>query len=166
MEMTKSIIDLLSSFCVLGGVLLAAYKAIALFNYKYDAEIRNMYIENCRNVRNIMGKIMITGVIDESDCEEIKRNLQDAMLFLHEDVVKFVSQVYNVITSLKDNEITLEDTYDEPVRKIKIERSEIARNTLVELNKKSLLVYRKHIVKDGLTSEKFKKILNIENNKK
>ena len=166
MELAKSIIELISSICVLGGVIWMAYKAVALFHYKYDAEIRNMYIENCRNVRNIMGKVMTTGEIDEFDCEGIKINLQDAMLFLHEDVVKFVSQVYNIITSLKDNKISLEDTFEGPDRKIRIEKREVARNTLVDLNRKSLLIYRKHIVKDRLTSEKLEKILNIGNDKK
>ncbi len=165
-ELAKSIIDLISSIFILGGIIWAAYKAVALFNYKYDAEIRNMYIQNCKNVRKIMGKVMTTGIVDESDCEEIKRNLQDAMLFLHEDVVNFTFQVYNVITSLKDNIITLEDTFDASVKKEKAEKIYKARNRLVDLNKKSLSIYRKHIVKDGLTSEKFKKILDIKNDKK
>ena len=38
-------------------------------------------------------------------------------------------------------------------------------NRLVDLNKMSFLVYRKHIVKDGLGFDKFKKILDYKYDK-
>ena len=42
MELAKSIIDLISSGLVLGGIMWGAWKAATFFSYKYDAE--NGYI--------------------------------------------------------------------------------------------------------------------------
>ncbi len=162
MELAKSVIDLISSIFILGGIIWATYKAVALFNYRYDSEIRKMYIDNCKSIREIIGRVMISGVVTTNDYEEVKEVFQNSVLFLHKDVVDFTFQVYNVIATIEYNEIDLADAYDDNIRKEKAEKICNARNKLVDLNKKSLIIYRKHIVNDGINFGRFKDIINGE----
>lgn len=163
MELAKSIIDLISSGLVLGGIMWGAWKAVTFFNYKYDSDIRNLYIENCKKIRSIMGKVISTREADDNDIKLAQTLLQDALIFLHEDIVDYLKNVCNAIIDLNCYKIDLEIFYGtEMERKEYFSRNTNAFNRLVNFNKQSFLVYRKHIVKDGLRFDKFKKILDYK----
>ena len=161
MELAKSIIELISSGLVLVGIIWGTWKAKAFFSYKYDAEIRSMYIKNCNNVREIMGRIISRGEAKESDIKAIRQPLQDAYLFLHQDIIKFLQKVYKVTVDMWENSLTLE-TFNEPTQtqKQQIELHDKLMLEMKSLNKQSYKLYRKHIVNDGFNASKFEELLN------
>lgn len=166
MELAKSIIDLISSGLVLGGIIWGAWKAATFFNYKYDSDIRNLYIENCKKIRSIMGKVISCREADNNDIYQIQTLLQDALIFLHKDIVNYLKNVCDAMISLNCYKIDLEAFYGtDAERKEYFSKHTDAFNRLVDLNKMSFLVYRKHIVKDGLGFDKFKKILDYKYDK-
>lgn len=163
MELAKSIIELISSGLILVGIIWGSIKAKAFFSYKYDAETRNMYIESCKQIRNIMGIIINEREATDNDINQVQVLLQDALIFLHEDIANYLHDVCKAMIDLNCYKIDLEAFYGtENERKEYMERHTQAYNKIISLNKQSFLVYRKHIVNDGLGFDKFKKILDYK----
>ena len=167
MELAKSIIDLVSSGLILGGIIWGAFKAKAFFSYKYDTEIRNMYIGNCKQARDVMGKVITTREVTNDDFHNIQTLLQDALIFLHKDIANYLKKVCDSMIDLNYYKIDLKSFYGTNTeRKEYLSKHTDAFNRLVDLNKQSFLIYRKHIVNDGLGFDEFKKILDYKHDKK
>ena len=167
MENFKNLIELISAGTVIVGTIVIAVKAVGFFNYKYDSDIRNLYIENCKKIRAIMGKIISAGEAENSDIYSAQVLLQDALIFLHKDVANYLKEVCDAIVVLTCYKVDLAThNLPEDKRQEYIDKNEDALNKILDLNKQSFLIYRKHIVKDGLGFDKFKKILDYKHDKK
>lgn len=166
MEDFKNWIELISAVTVIIGTIIVSVKAIGFFNYKYDSDIRNLYVENCKKIRAIMGKIISTGEVENRDVYSAQALLQDALIFLHEDVANYLKEVCDAIVILISYKVALvTHNIPEEKRQEYIGKSTDTLDKISDLNKQSFLIYRKHIVKDGLGFDKFKKILDYKHDK-
>ena len=163
MELAKEIIELLTSICFLIGTIVAGYKATMFFSYKHDTEIRKLYINNCKEVRKIMGKIIQTRKADLNDFYQLSSLFQDAVLFLHKDIVAFVREVLTTVNRFEATNMSLKDIFENENNKQEtIKQNNLAFDKLCELNKKSFEVYRKHILHDGLGIITSEELLNLK----
>jgi len=150
MEYWKSIIELISSI----SILIAAIIGANAFKYKHDSSIRDLYVENCQKIREVLGYVFAKGNINDEMQNQAKCAYQEASIYLHSDIVDFTKTIFDLLCDL---EMYVDELEDLPVGP---ERSKIAKlkrdvtKQLYELNKKSMNVYRQHIVQDSI----FKKI--------
>ena len=161
MEKWKLFIELVTSICFLIGTIWAGIKAITLFKYRYDADVRGMYINSCYKIRQIMGEIISQGKASKNHLDNIKNLLQDALVFLHKDVAIFIKDVYNTTLDIIEYEYSLATFYqsekDENEQQQKWTK---AFEKMKELNKRSYIIYRKYILDNKLTLQEFENILN------
>lgn len=153
-ENAKTILETLVAL----GILVAGFSGFKLFKYKVNSEDRKLYLENCLVVRKVLGKILQYSNADLEDVETLSIAYQNALLYLDKEISDFISEVIDLVTELhvcciQNNPIGDKRTQNaEKIGKIL--------SALDKYNKKSIDVYRHHIVSEPIKDFKnwFKKI--------
>ncbi len=153
-ENAKTILETLVAF----GILIAGFSGFKLFKYKVNSEDRKLYLENCLSVRKVLGKITQYSNADLKDVDTLSIAYQNALLYLDKEISDFISEVLDLVKKLhvcciQNNPVGAKRTQN--AEKI----GEIL-SALDKYNKKSIDVYRHHIVSEPLKDFKnwFKKI--------
>lgn len=162
MEIVENIKTILETLVAL-GILIAGFSGFKLFKYKINSEDRRLYLENCITVRKTLGKILQHGNADLINVETLSLAYQNALLYLDSEISDFVKEVLDFTTELhvccKQNN---------PVGEVKTQNAEKIGeilSTLDKYNKKSIEIYRHHIVSEPIKDIKnwFKKINPLSN---
>lgn len=144
-EFTKTIIELISSIFIL----IAAIIGKIAFKYKYDANVRDLYIENCKKIKEVL-LFASSGNITAEIITQIREVKNDAEIYLHKDIIDFVNQVFDSICNKKCYEDKLTGILDEEKRVKIIELSSQESLQISNLLRKTAEVYRKHIVQSPI----------------
>ncbi len=145
MEIARSIIDLISSLLILGGIIYG----ICFFKHKTDSSVRNLYIRNLKKLDNIFVYFFSYGNINEDMRHQLFNVYEEASLYLHKDIVKYIEKVKDLIfeceiLGYKLNDLPIGDERSKICQRqcdIKIE--------LYNMAGKGVSIYRKQIVQDG-----------------
>ena len=152
-ENAKTILETLVAF----GILIAGVSGFKLFKYKVNSEDGKLYLENCIAVRKILGKISQYSNADLKDVETLSIAYQNALLYLDKEISDFISEVLDLVTELYVCCIQNNPVGDEKTQNA--EKIGEVLSALDKYNKKSIDVYRHHIVSEPLKDFKnwFKK---------
>jgi len=146
MEVFKSFIELLSSIFFLFAAIIGANA----FMYKHDSSIRDLYIENCKKIREVLGYVYRSGNINPEMHNLAKEAFQEASIYLHADIIKFTDDVLMLLIKVNCCQSKLDGLEVGPKRSLVCNNQAQYLIELDELNKKSMDVYRKHIVQDSM----------------
>lgn len=147
MEIVENIKTILETLVAL-GILIAGFSGFKLFKYKVNSEDRRLYLENCITVRKTLCKILKHGNADLTNVETLSLAYQNALLYLDSEISDFVKEVLDFTTKLH-----VCCMQNNPVGEVKTQNAEKIGeilSTLDKYNKKSIEIYRHHIVSEPL----------------
>lgn len=146
MEYWKDFFELLSSIFFL----IAAIIGMSAFKYKYDSNTRDLYIENSKKIREVLGYIISYGKINPEMYNQARIAFQEASLYLHSDIIAFTEKVLDLIIELEKYGSQLEDLKVGEKRSKIVHLEAKVKEQLWNLNKEALNIYRKHIVQSPI----------------
>lgn len=144
------IASILSSLTIIIGSIILA----SSFRYKFDSEIRNLYIKNCETVREALSKITANGTASNDDYLKINSALLDAEIYLHKSIVVFLKELKEKIVILQMNEKLLETL---PPGEERNEKTQKVTDTLIYIGEKVKIlknIYRKYIISEPFEKTK------------
>lgn len=147
MEIVENIKTILETLVAL-GILIAVFSGFKLFKYKINSEDRRLYLENCITVRKTLGKILQYGNADLTNIETLSLAYQNALLYLDKRISDFISEVLDLVTELHVCCIQNNPVGDRRTQNAK--KIEEILSALDKYNKKSIEIYRHHIVSEPL----------------
>lgn len=117
------------------------------FKYKFDENIRNLYIEHSKKVYSILKNLSSRFSLDLEHEKLLKEALIEAETYLHNDIVNYVEEIRQVSISLKLEDQNLSKTNDDKKFLTQTENVEILFN-------KHSKIYRKFILTEVIKRKK------------
>ena len=155
MEYWKSIIEFITSLFFLAAAIIGA----GAFKYKNDANIRDLYIENCKKIRKLIKDVCSNGNVSVDVLNQSYDACVEARLYLHPDISEFISKLRTYIVTISCNNLRLnKKDIDSEEHTNLINESVNAQIQLSNLYESSIEIYRKHIVQNP--TEWFKRQLD------
>jgi hypothetical protein len=142
MEFWKSFFELISSIFFLSAAIIGA----SAFKYKYDANIRDLHIENCKKIREVLNYFTSNDKNNYELFEQAREASYEAELYLHSDIIAFTKKVLDLVNRFEMYTSSLNVLKDEEKIAKTSNKKEDVKEQLLSLKKESLSLYRKHIV--------------------
>lgn len=122
------------------------------FKYRYDANVRDLYIENCKNLQKILKNFTGSNHVNIELIQEASNVLSESKLYLHSDIINLNEKVLNLLSEYYPISKRLSDNsfLDEETRLNKIHRQSKIELELDDLYKNSYKIYRKHIIQNPI----------------
>ena len=130
---------------ILGGIIWGCL----FFKHKTDESIRNLYIENIKQLDKIFSKFFSLGKLDEETRRLIFEVCENASLYLHKDIVNYISKIKDLIFEHELLNCQLRDDISGEKRNKICDREYYIMLELFDLADKSIGLYRKQILYDG-----------------
>lgn len=155
-------IDVIMHITIIFGTLWAIFA----FKYKYDANVRALYIENSRKMENLFAEFFQTGNVTPETQNIVFEAYREATLYLHKDIVKIISDIKECIIKMDVLKMRLEPTIDDNERKRICDELYELDLKMSDYSAKLTKSYRKHILNDGINLEELKeKLKSFSKNK-
>lgn len=136
--------SILSSLTIIIGTI-----AVALtFRYKFDSEIRNLYIKNCEKICDALDELTRTGNVTNEMYNQILLAFLDAQIYLHKDIVDFTDDIRKKIIDLQTKQMESENLKVGEKRSQNYKESCDIKIYLDNKRKEARKFYRKHIVSE------------------
>jgi len=91
LDTINKIILLITSLCFLTGIIWAFFS----FKYKFDTDLRNLYIKNCEKVLSGLRQIGRDAYISNETLSLFASARQEAEIYLHREIFNFVDDLYS-----------------------------------------------------------------------
>ncbi len=159
----KIILEALSSL----GILITAIIAIMAFKFKLGADERKLYINNANKVREVLGFVFRSGIIDDANLTKIGIAFQEASLYLNKDIVEFIDKIQELLIDLFVIQLQLNGLEVGEKRTELCNKMKVILKKLGSYNKALISKYRKHIVSEPIVifQDVVSRIKDFRNNK-
>ena len=137
-------------------IIIGALWAMFAFKYKYDANVRALYIENSRKMENLFAEFFQTGNVTPETQNIVFEAYREAALYLHKDIVKIISEIKECIIRMDVLKMQLKPNVDDNERKRMCEELYELDLKMSDYSAKLTKSYRKHILNDGMNLEELK----------
>ena len=143
-EVLDKIASILSSLTIIIGSLVVAYS----FRYKFDSEVRNLYIKNCEKICEALDKVATTGEVSNEAYNQITLAFLDSQIYLHNDIIEFTEDIRKKVINLQCKQMQLENLDVGAERNQKCDEEAKLKVDLDNKRKEARKIYRKYIVNE------------------